>query len=951
MSERGAPGVFLGRAAGLGSVWAEGAPRVFLGRHAELESLGRAREAAHTGNSRTVLVDGPPGVGKSALLRRFLSDLEGVHFLDASGDELETATTYGVVQQLLWTAPFPSAQSPATLDPASLPDPPTVGAELFSLLGAAAGDAPVVLVVDDLHWADTASLQALAFALRRLRSEPVLALLAVRRQELHRLPPGLVDLADGRRGVRVSLAGLEPPELAELAWLLDHGRLSEVAVERLHRHTDGNPLHARALLEELSTEELESGSEHTVLPAPRAFAALVLDRLADCPRDAEALVAAAAVMGMSCPLPVASQLAEVDDPLSALEAAVQANLLMARRGQDGYEVRFPHVLVRAAVYHQHLGPARAASLHRRAAALVDDEAASLRHRAAASEPDAALADEAVAFARREAARGAWPAAAAALLQAARVSPTRDERERRLVDALEYLLLAGDGPGVRALTPRLEGVVDGARTRYIRGRLALVGGDWPGARKLLEDAWAACDADADPALAARIAGMVAGVLLNLARGAEAAQWARRALELGRGEVVASDAPWVLMFALALSRETEEGLALAETFLNDPDAGPAERVGALTGRGVLHLWRGAAEAAAADLAAAYKASQHAGPFHIGHIALLYLADAEYRQGAWDEALARADTVVSAAADAGQTWFAALAHAVAAFPLAARGEWEAATRHTRAAEQSAASIDHVAGRVWAATAAARLAHAREDYQRLLEAVEPVTTHVDELELDDLRNPAIQPWALLEAEARLRTGQRHGERELDSLYEEEHKHPNVLIDVNRVQGLTAAAEGDGDQAEEAFRTGLRHAEGTVAPFAHALLELEYGTFLRQEGRRSAARGQLEAAHGKLMRLGARPYLARCERELRACGGDTGRIRPGPRGPRSLTPQESAVAKLVGGGATNRETAAALFVSVKAVEYHLSNIYRKLEIRSRTELASRMADADPPPVHPSDPS
>lgn len=946
--ERGVPGMASGRPE-LETVWAEGAPGVFLGRDAELEALDLARRQAHAGSSRTVLVDGPPGVGKSALLRRFLSELEGVHVLDASGDELETATTYGVVEQLLRAGPFPSDDLPVVLDQTSLADPPTVGAELFSLLGAAAGDAPVVLVVDDLHWADTASLQALAFALRRLRTEPVLALLAVRRELLHRLPPGLMGLADSRRGVRLALGGLPPAELSELAWLLDHGQLSEVAVERLRRHTDGNPLHARALLEELSTDELEAGGEDAFLPAPRAFAALVLDRLADCPPEAEGLVAAAAVMGMSCPLRVAARLADVNDPLSALQTAVDANLLMARRGEGGYEVRFPHVLVRAAVYHHHLGPARAASLHRRAAALVDDEAASLRHRAAASEPDTTLADEAAAFARREAARGAWSSAAAALLQASRLSPARDDRERRLVDALEYLLLAGDGVGVRELTPRLEGVGDGARARYIRGRLALVAGDWPGARQLLEEAWATCDPPADPELAARIAGMAATIMVNLAEGAQAVRWGRRALELGRHETaVASDAPWALMFALGLCGGTDEGLALADRLLGDTQTLPAERVGALTGRGVLHLWRGDASAAIADLAAAYEASQRSGPFHIGHIALFYLADAEYRIGAWDEALAHADAAVSATVDADQAWFGPLVHAVAAFPLAARGEWEAATRHVQAAERAARAIGHLSGRVWAATAAARLASARDDHHRVLEILEPIAARVDELGLSEVRNPAIQPWGLIEAEARLRTGQHHGASDFGSLLDMDGP-PRVLMQVNRLRGLLAATDGDGQKAEEAFRLGLGHAEDAVAPFCHALLELDYGTFLRREGRRRAAREQLEAAQERLHRLGARPYLARCEQELRACGGETGRRGPTTSGGRRLlTPQESAVAKLVGGGASNRQTAAALFVSVKAVEYHLSNIYRKLGIRSRTELAAQTAH-EPPPVPPSE--
>lgn len=785
MRERGAAGMAPGRDGDAPPVWAEGRSRVFLGRDAELRALADARRAAHAGSARAVLVDGPPGMGKSALLRRFLSDLGGVHILDASGDELETATTYGVVEQLLRAVPFPSDQLPVSLDQTSLPDPPTVGIELFGLLGAVAWDAPVVLVVDDVHWADTASLQALTFALRRLRSEPVLALLAVRRQQLHRLPSGLVGLADSRRGLRVPLDGLQPPELAELAWRLDRGELSHAAVERLHRHTDGNPLHARALLEELSAEELESGDDDGSLPAPRAFAALLLDRLAGCPPEAERLAAAAAVLGMRSPLGTAARLAGVDDALGALQAGVDANLLRARRGEGGHEVGFPHVLVRAAVYHHHLGPARAAELHRRAAALVDDEAASLRHRAAASGPQADLADEAADFARREAARGAWPSAAAALLQAARLSPARDDRERRRRPGRR---LSGR-PTQRAVPHRPCRVVL-PRGRRVPGRC-----------------------------------------------------------LGRG---------------------------------------------------------------------------ARPRH---------------------------AAVSATVDADQAWFGPLVHAVAAW-ASARGEWDAATRHVEAAQRAAHEIGHLSGQVWAATAAARLAYAREDHHRVLEILSPLAARVDELGLGDVSNPAIQPWALLQAEARLRTGQHDRASDYGRLLEEDGHAPAVLVEVHRLRGLLAAAEGDARAAEEAFRTGLSHAEAADAPFGHALLKLDYGTFLRREGQRRAARQQLQAAHARLAPLGARPSLMRCERELRACGAEPGRQEAtGALRRRALTPQESAVAKLVGGGASNREAAAALFVSVKAVEYHLSNIYRKLGIRSRSELAARMAEHDPPAVQPGEPT
>lgn len=911
-----------------------GPGRLLLGRGAELESLQAAQSSARDGQTRTVLVDGPPGVGKTTLLLVLTELLEDVGVHEVGGDELEAAVTYGVIEQLLRSI-LPAGDPMELLQRVPLPDPPTVGAFLVDVLSAVASDGPVVLVVDDLHWADAASLQALAFALRRLRHERVLALLAARREELHRLPEGLLNHVDGHRGMHLQLAGLAPADLAELAVGVGSGHLSELAVRRLHQHTDGIPLHARALLEELTREELEAGEPDGTLPAPKAFAALVLGRLADCTVEAERLVAATAVLGGPCTLGTAARLAGVREPMAALQSAVDARLLIARRGVQGYVVRFPHVLVRAAVYHD-LGPERLAGLHLGAAELVRDESTALRHRAAASGPDGALADAAASLSRREAVRGAWSSAAEAAGLASQLSPTPGDRERLLLERIEYLLLAGDGAGLQQLLPRLDDLADDARSRYVRGRLALVTGDWAGGQRHLDEAWGICDPELEPALAARISGMAAAVLVNLGEGPATVSWARRALQLGGGATdMATDAPWLLMLGLGLSGHTSEGLEIAERMLADTGSIPMARAGALMGRGVLRLWSGDPAAATTDLAAAVAGARASGPFHVGVIAQIYLADAQFRVGDWAAASARAEAAVSAATDAGQLWFAPLMHAVAAFPQSARGRWDEAARHVDAAMQGAEALGHVAGRIWAATAAARLAHARGDHEHILEILDPLATAVDDAEVGDVRNPEIQPWVILHAEARVRV--LSDASALDRL-EDEWAQPGARIELARLRGLAASANGDQEAALAAFAAPVSTQELRTAPLPCALLRLEHGALLRRSGHRREAHVQLAMAHAALQRLGAHPYLERCEQQMRGCGAGNRRVDSIALRPESLTAQEHVVAELVAQGASNREAADALFITVKTVEYHLGNVYRKLHIHSRSQLASRLA-------------
>lgn len=908
----------------------------FVGRLGELGILESALADARSARPRVVLVHGPAGVGKTSLVRRFLETVEGEHILRASGDEAETALPYGVVRQLLaelpGRLPDPLAALAAETGPSA--DPLTVGAALLEVLGGLQDEGPVVMMVDDIPWADTPSMRALVFALRRLRVDRVLALLSARDEALGSLPPGLDRLMAAEVGTDVALRGLSTPDLHQLAVNLGVAGLPAAALDRLALHTGGNPLHVRAMLSEVPLAALLGDD----LPAPRSFSGFVLSRLAECPPDVEALVVAASVLGLRCPLGLATRVGDVRHPLAAVEAAGEAGLLEASPSPVVTQISFTHPLVRAAVYHD-LGANRRAALHARAAALAEDEASTLRHRVAATAgEDGALAIEVDGFAHREAQRGAWAAAAAAYLAAARVSPARADRERRVIEAADAFVMAGDLAQAAVLAEDFGSFADTPRRSCALGQLALVRGQLTEAEWLLLGAWDRCDPAADPELAARVATHLSTVYVNRALGPQTVDCARRALHAAPDLIAGPAKPrWLLVVGLAASGEADEALALVDSLPLVPGPPDQERIDWLSGRGTVRMWTDDLAGARDDLATVVDACRRQGPFHTGVVARFYLSETAYRLGCWDEAVIHAELAVSAAEDADQAWMAAIVHAVAVFPLAGRGEWERAENHARIAAEAARALGPAADITWAAVARARLCLAGRDDEGAVAALAPLPELAAKGPAVD--EPNIQPWRELYSEALVRLGRLDDAEavlaELEVLAAHRGRHSS-LAGAARVRGLLEAARGNGREAEAAFELGRHHAAQVEMPFERALLDDAYGRFLRRAGERRRARERLGCAQDAYARLGARPYLERIEREVAACG-----LTPARRSAArhvQLTPQELAVARLVATGMTNREVAAELVVSAKTVGYHLGNIFTKLGVSSRTQLAARFA-------------
>lgn len=893
----------------------------FVGRAAELAVLAGALDAARDGRPSVVLVEGEPGIGKTTLLRRFVDDVPGpgaadaVTVVRAAADEAEVALPFGVVDQLV--ADLPPGTSRSAPSPSA--DPLAVGAELLATLGALEGDAPVLLVVDDAQWVDDPSAGALAFAVRRLRRDRVLVVLGVRD------PDGGPGTRWWDRGFgpvapqRVVLGGLGADEIGALA-ADSVGPLTPAAAERLREHTDGHPLHVAALLRELPHATLLDTS--TPLPAPRSLTTLVLVTVAGLAEAARELVLAAAVLGDRCPLAHAVALAAPADPVAALDEAVRAGLLVEITGGTRHDVAFTHQLVRAAV-HGDLPPARRHELHSAAAELVGGTAATAHRVAAAVGPDEKLATELTTLGREDVDARRWRAAADHLLAAADLSATPDARAARLIAGVDAMLAGGDlrralrsEPDVRALPP------GPARSRVV-GRLEAATGRFRDAHVSLADALDGAGAD----VAGRAAAAAHLSLLSFVEGDvdAAAELSRQALDRVPPPEDEPTARFVRIVAEVVRGGDDEVDALLAK-------GGSPEVAGL--RGVVALWRQDA-AAAAEVLTGVVRDGAADMSMQGRILLLaHLAEAQYRTGDWNGSAANGALAVSLARDAGVLVGAGLTNALTSYVASGRGEWELATARVEAAEGATRTLPWWGGQAYAATARAVLAQARGDAAGMLAALAPLTGADDTVARPVVR-AVIVPWRTLLAEGQLGTGDLDAAAAtLDDLDTRLTGPPGwTALEAARLRAELAELRSGPAAAREPYEHAMELAGRIAAEPVRARVEAGFGRALVAAGERRPGVDLLRTAHDRLTRLGAAPFAERADELLRAAGLHP----PAAGGALALTPQELAVARLVAEGRTNSEVGASLFVTGRTVAFHLSNIYAKLGISSRRQLAAHL--------------
>ena len=921
---------------------------VFVGRHAELNNLRTALDQARQGFPQIVVLEGPGGIGKTTLLDRFLHQESDLTVLRVSGEEWEKLLPYALLDQLARVAGNVGLLLPGA-DASAAEEPITVGTRLLGLWSELQDERVVVTVIDDAHWADLDSLRAMLFAMRRLITDRVLVIVALRDLNSSAVPDGLRRMALGPTGRVIALHPLRVNEIAQLASQLGTESLPAGTAERLHRHTEGNPLYLRAVIKQTPADAWRQWEP--ALPAPREYAAGVIRRMEACPPEVRSFIEAGSVLGLHFALQTAATLSEVTDPLKALDAASVAGILDTTPGPQLVDVKFTHPMTRAAVYDQ-LPLARRAELHAAAARLVDDETDSLRHRVAAGRGhDPTLVADLENYATREASRGAWASAASTLAVISRLSPSKSIRQQLLVRAVDAMVAGGDLVRAKPYAGEIAGFAASARRDATLGHLAILDGNPIEAEHQLRTAWLNLDKTLEPDLPASLAERNALHAMGRLRPLDMIEWAQQAISLGSPDQPESvDAHGILGIGLGMVGRADDGMAVHESVLSTVSStgrGP-NGLAVRMANGWLRLATDDFTAAAAELSEAAPAALRAGSYRVALYAFTWLTRTHFHLGAWDEAIVDADRAVTLLSETEHEWLRPLVHWVASAVPAARGDWATADQHAAAAASGNTAYEMML--LCGGMAKAQVAAAYGNHDAVLEALEPVLTLMPRQGIEE---PGFWSWQHLYVDALTGTG-RLDEAEAFLRPREElanrRAHRSSMARLARSRGRLASATGDTAGAMAAFEFGAQQLRQLPLPFEKAQLELAWGQSLRRTGQRRLAAERLRSAAEVFSALGAQPFLERTERELLASG-----LAPARRkdyDPNRLTPHELAVANLVGQGMSNRQIAADIMVSIKTVQAHLTKIYAKMGVTSRAELAAQIhqgnrPDADPAPQTP----
>lgn len=903
-----------------------------VGRTDECARVDRLLVDVRDGSSGVLVVRGEAGMGKTALLARAAAQAGDMTVLSASGYESESEMPFAGLYDLLRPVlsgldrlPRPQA---AALAGALAVGPPvdsdrfTVCAATLSLLAAAASDGPLLARVDDLQWLDTSSRQALLFAARRLQADGVALLLASREPEDRQLDyAGLPQLR---------LAGLSR-EAARA--LLGREKLSATAVDQLYDATGGNPM---AMLEIPGLLDSDTLTGHAPVPVGASLDEALHRRIAGLPKPTRHALLVAAASETAGLATLQAALGGLDLDLEALAAAELADVVHITPER----VAFTHPLLRSVAYH------RASSVHRRQAhlALADAFARLDGERAAdqrawhlgagwleADDEVAGLLADAAHRARR---RGAYPAAARAFTQAARLTEDLEARARHLERAAQASHMSGAVQRADELLARALEVTRDPVTRagiqHRRGFVQMWRQAPPQARALLlreadavadRDPWRAMRMRTDAAVPAMMAGDLPAALEAVE---EAAARAR--------DAQLTPPPFTTVVhgvALAtLGRRDESETVLHGLEQWQRAAHPVRDAQELLFVALVRIWHERFAEAATLLRTVVDATRRASALGVLPYALGISCELDYRLGRWSQASAAATESIRLADETGQR------NAYARYYLArieaARGNEDACREHLQATVDRARRYDIGCLDTYVASGRGLLELSLGRPDDAVTALEEAAALAGR---QHLAEPAVVQWEpnLIEALVRAGRTDEAARRSADLAARVDPLRQRWAAGgLARCRGLVA----DDDE----FDAHFADAAALLAdlPFEHARTQLCLGERLRRRRQRADARGPLSEALATFERLDARAWTARTRAELEATGAATRSEAPPVAG--GLTPQELQVALTVAAGATNSEAAAALFLSPKTVEYHLTHIYRKVGVSSRTELAEVMA-------------
>lgn len=906
---------------------------MLYGRDAEQALLSELLARARESRSGTLVLRGDPGVGKSALLRDARERAGDMQVLEARGVESESELPFAALHQLLRPAlhhldRVPGPQATALRGALGLAEEGPqqrflVFAACLSLLSELSEAQPVLCLVDDAHWLDAASADALRFVTRRLDAEGIVVLFAARDGDVRTFASG--DLPS------LTLGGLSADAAAMLLARDGRAQPPPAVRERLIEQTGGNALALLEVPAALTSEQL-SGQERLpeVLPMTRRLEGIFLERVRRLPADAQRVLLIAAADDSEDVLLVARAARRTGAGTDALDAAEQAGLLSI----DGTRLEFRHPLVRSAVYDAATSSARRAA-HRALAEVLGAEESQPDRRAwhlasAVIEYD----DEAV-TALEEAAvrageRAGHLAAARALERAAELSADPVSRGRRLVRAAQMASLAGADEQARRLAALAEPLVE---EPVLRAEIALVlglaeirrGRPFDGFSILIQRATEVAGVDYRKALellvyatwAASDAGDLASQVETFKLAAtidppEDDGWAWFVVSFleGCGAMAEGDAA--------------RGMPLLERAIAWALEANDQYVYYWAGAGA--LWLGDDRRAARLAARAAMLARQSGEIGLLAAALGLRASQLFLAQQLDEARLAASEGVALARERGAGNLELLPLGVLAGVAAIRGEDSEAV----ADAEAVLSVSREHGLTLRAAAAIRaLALVELGRGRWAEALErldslftlqlgPAVTLVTMMALPDRIEAAVRAGRMSDAGAALADFE---------TWAIESEAAWVRPRLASCRGLLAT----GTEATRHFEEAVISLADS-RPFDRARIQLLYGEHLRRERRRTDSRVQLRAALEGFERLKAEPWTARARAELRASGATARRRDPSTLD--QLTPHELQIARLVAEGLSNKEIAAQLYLSPRTIDCHLRHVFAKLEIKSRTQLA-----------------
>ena len=528
------------------------------------------------------------------------------------------------------------------------------------------------------------------------------------------------------------------------------------------------------------------------------------------------------------------------------------------------------------------------------------------------------------------------AAADSMFAAARLTAESTLADQRFLDAVELVLMARDIATALAYSERVDHLPLTAHRLSVQARMAWLSGDLVAAEALSKQAWEMGEG-LDPAARDALAAMLSQLLIMRDQGAESVAWAMEALNSGRLTAEQAGATRAAAASgLMISGRAEEASAMLADLDPDPAKIPPQRHRELRARGIIRLVTDDLSGARADLEVCSSvARRELSPSRLTAIAAL--AETEYRLGDWDSSLALVEQSLSLIEDTEQFWLQGQIHSMAVLILAGRGEWTQSHEHLLAAQQMATLLGDPATMAYADNAAIHQAMCKGDSLAVLGAADRLAGSAH----GGPHEPGVMAWPVHRAAALVDVGRYQDAEEALAELERvarERGRKSRLAALARVRGELCGHRRELTQARASFEHALAIGTGTVDALERAMAQASYGRFLRRRGERRSAVLQLQRAYDGFLALRASPFFERAEAELKATGLTP---RQGPvDGSASLTPQEHVVARLVCAGRSNREVADELVLSVKTVSYHLSNVYTKLDIHSRSQLINHPAMA-----------